>query len=142
MAKAKPIILVTLFLLFLCSAFGQNYIGLHKDEIRTRVSDELPSFRFSNEVFNNNRSFIKFENIFEEQTLIFMLNADGYCTSVSRMYNTWHFNRLKDELSAKYGKPNKLKWIDERDGVKYEVELVKGNWFVTVVTRPSKTSRN
>ncbi|MDX9770018.1 MAG: hypothetical protein RBT19_06630 [Tenuifilaceae bacterium] len=142
MAKAKPTILVAFFLLTFCSVFGQNYIGLHKEEIRTKVGDDLPGFRFSKEVFNNNRSFVKFENTFEEQTLIFMLNTDGYCTSVSRMYNTWHFNRLKDELNARYGKQDKLKWIEEREGVNYEVELIKGDWFVTVVTRPCKTNSN
>jgi len=118
--------------------YGQNYIGLHKDEIRVKVNMELKGFAFAKEIFNYDRSFIKFENTFEEQTLIFMLNAEGYCTSVSRMYNTWLFNRLKEDLTAKYGKSKNLKWIEVVEGKKYEVELVKGEWFVTVVTRMKK----
>lgn len=125
--------------LFLCfSGTSQNYVGLHKDEIKQRVKQELPGFAFTKEVFNNERSFIKFENAFEEQTLIFMLNANGYCTSVSRMYNTWLFNRIRDELITKYGKSRSMKWEEVKDSKKYEIELVKGQWFITVVTRPKK----
>ncbi len=130
---------VTSLMMFAVLGISQNYIGLHKDEIREKVNKELKGFAFAKEIFNNDRSFIKFENTFEEQTLIFMLNAEGYCTSVSRMYNTWLFNRLRDDLTAKYGKSKNLKWIELIDGKKYEVELVKGEWFVTVVTRQKKS---
>jgi len=99
---------------------------------------EYPTFAFAKEIQNEDRSFIKFENSFEEQTLLFVLNAQGYCTSVSRMYNTWLFNRIKDELNKKYGESKKLIWIEEMDDKEYEVELKKGEWFVTVVTRTKK----
>jgi hypothetical protein len=126
-------------LLFIASSgLGQNYIGLHKDEIRDRVKQELSGFAFTKEVFNLDRSFIKFENTFEEQTLLFMLNADGYCTSVSRMYNTWLFNRLRDELNDKYGKQKGLIWEEEKDGKKFVVELIKGEWFITVLIKLKK----
>lgn len=126
--------------LLMLSVFGysQNYIGLHKDRIREKVRLELNGFFFTKEIFNDNRSFIKFENTFEEQTLLFVLNSKGYCTSVSRMYNTWLFNRLKDELTAKYGKSKTMKWIEIRDSEKFEVQLVKGEWFVTVITRKKR----
>jgi hypothetical protein len=64
-----------------------------------------------------------------------MLNSEGYCTSVSRMYNTWLFNRLKDELTTKHGNDKNLKWEEEKEGNRFEIELVKGKWFVTVVTK-------
>lgn len=131
-------LLLVILLIISFSGNSQNYVGLHKDEIQQRVKQELPGFAFTKEVFNNERSFIKFENAFEEQTLIFMLNANGYCTSVSRMYNTWLFNRIRDELITKYGKSRSMKWEEVMDGKKYEIELVKGQWFITVVTRPKK----
>lgn len=122
------------FIMILFSGKTQNYINLYKDEIRILVGKELPGFAFAKEIYNYDRSFIKFENAFEEQTLIFMLNADGICTSVSRMYNTWMFNRLKEQLAEKYGKCKDLKWTYLKDGKGYEVELVKVDWFITVVT--------
>jgi hypothetical protein len=121
--------------MFSLSGFSQNYIGLHKDEIRMKVKQELPGFAFTKEIYNDDRSFIKFENSFEEQTIVFMLNSNGYCTSISRMYNTWLFNRIKGDLIAKYGKSKNNKWVDIEDTKKYEIELIKGEWFITVVTR-------
>ena len=132
-------IVLFLSILLLCfTGKGQNYIGLHKDSIRVKMKVEYPTFAFAKEIQNEDRSFIKFENSFEEQTLLFVLNAQGYCTSVSRMYNTWLFNRIKDELNKKYGESKKLIWIEEMDDKEYEVELKKGEWFVTVVTRTKK----
>jgi len=120
------------------TGLSQNYIGLHKDEIRKRVKEEVPGFAFTKEIYNLDRSFIKFENTFEEQTLLFMLNSEGYCTSVARMYNTWLFNRIRDELDAKYGKQKGLVWEEEKDGKKYDIELIKGEWFITVLTKTKK----
>lgn len=132
---SKTLILIASLALFVSSLMGQNYIGLHKDEIKEKVKEELSGFSFTNEIFNYDRSFIKFENQFEEQTLIFMLNSEGYCTSVSRMYNTWLFGRLRNELDQKYGKSKSLKWDDTKNNETFEIELRRGQWFVTVITR-------
>jgi hypothetical protein len=131
---ARIILIVSLAILAFTSQ-GQNFIGLHKDIIREKVKKELPGFAFTKEVLNNNRSFIKFENGFEEQTLIFMLNSEGVCTSVSRMYNTWLYNRLKDDLLKKHGEGSNSIWYEEINGKTFEIELVKGQWFITIITR-------
>ncbi|MFP4556398.1 MAG: hypothetical protein ACLFNU_05960 [Bacteroidales bacterium] len=125
-------------MVFSLTAVSQNYIGLHKDEIREKVASELSGFAFAKEVYNFDRSFIKFENRFEEQTLIFMLNSQGYCTSVSRMYNTWLYNSLQKELNEKYGESKNLIWEYDNEGRKYTVELNRKQWFVVVVTKPKK----
>lgn len=130
--------LLLIFMLLLFSVKSQNYISMHKDEIRTRVGQELLGFAFTKEIYNFDRSFIKFENTFEEQTLIFMLNADGFCTSVSRMYNLWMFNKLEEQLAEEYGKSQNLRWAYRKGEKTYEVRLVKGDWFTTVVTRLKK----
>jgi len=127
------------FLLALCFPSScQNYIGLHKEEIRERVRQEQQGFVFTKEVENGDKSFIKFENTFEEQTLLFVLNAKGYCTSVSRMYNTWLFNRVKTELDLKFIPAGHHRWIETLQGKEFEVLLRKSEWFITVVTLPLK----
>jgi len=135
MSKTIRIILFAALATLAFSSQAQNYIGLHKDIIRDKVKKELPGFAFTKEVKNSNRSFIKFENGFEEQTLICMLSSEGVCTSMSRMYNTWLYNRLRDELLRKYGESANSIWYEEVNGTIYEIELVKGQWFVTVITR-------
>lgn len=128
----------TLCLFIVASAFGaaaQNYIGLHKDEIRTRVKKELPGFYFAKEVESGDRSFIKFENTFEEQTLIFRLNQKGNCTSVSRMYNTWLEDKIRAQLDASYGKGTGNHWYFTSDGKRFEVVLKQSDWYLTVITK-------
>lgn len=124
-----------LFFMFSFSAVSQNYIGIHKDKIREKVPEELSGFAFSKEVLNGNRSFIKYENRFEEQTLIFLLNTNGYCTAVSRMYNSWLYNSLHKELNEKYGESKSLIWEYEMEGQKFTVELNRKKWFVSVITK-------
>ena len=138
MRSVVRLVFVSFFLVLPFLGNTQNYIGLHKDVIKKKVGSELTGFAFAKEVDNKNKSFIKFENTYEEQTLIFVLNEQGYCTSVSRMYNTWLFNRLKKELNEKFGNSRKMIWTESHDGKLYEVELKKGEWFVTVITRPKK----
>jgi len=115
---------------------GQNYIGLHKDEIRKRAATEYKGFTFDNEVENGNRSFLKYVNVFEEQTLLFVLNDKGYCTSMSRMYNTWLLNQVKADLTKKYRQTDSLTWLEKQNDKEYEIKLRKGEWFLTVSTRP------
>jgi len=115
---------------------GQNYIGLHKDEIRKRAASEYKGFAFDKEVENGNRSFLKYVNVLEEQTLLFVLNDKGYCTSMSRMYNTWLLNQVKADLTKNYRHTDSLTWLEKQNDKEYEIKLKKGEWFLTVSTRP------
>ena len=117
---------------------AQNFIGQHKDEIRKNASKYYPGFYFEKEVENGNKSFIKYVNTFEEQTLLFILNEQGVCTSTSRMYNTWLFTKVKSELNKKFEKKDSLIWLDYSDNKVYEIKLIKGEWFITVTTHPYK----
>jgi hypothetical protein len=135
----KALIFCTLLFAFAFSSLGlagQNFIGLHKDVIREKVRNDLTGFVFTKEIENGDRSFIKFENTFEEQTLLFVLNAQGICTSVSRMYNTWLFNRIKSDLDSRLEPAGELRWIEKYEGKDFEVFLRKGEWFITVATLP------
>jgi hypothetical protein len=135
MSTLKLSLVCVVFLLLSNVCSSQNYIGSNKSEIFRLAKTELKGFLFTKEVQNKNRSFIKFENYPDEQTVIFMLNSKGYCTSVSQMYNVWLFDSVKKELSKKYGKDKNCVWIETKDSAKYEVSLVKGKWFITVITK-------
>ncbi len=135
MLRALPILL-----LMLCSSLSQsqNYIGLHKDRIREQMALELPSFRLAKEVLGETKRFVKYENPREEETIIFVLNKNFECIAVSRMYNTWLINQVKSSLDGQYRKVGKLKWEEVKDGKRYDIILVKGEWYITVTTRPQK----
>ena len=115
---------------------AQNYIGLHKTEINMRVRQELPSFRFDNEVNNKNRSFIKFVDDLDEQTILFVLDSTGVCTAVSRMYNTWLYDDVYKSLNHKYLSVGTNLWVEERGGQKFLIQLKRGKWYITVSIKP------
>ena len=134
----RKLLLIMLISIIANSGFAQNFIGQHKQEIQKKVKISYPGFNFDNEVINGKKSFIKYVNTIEEQTLLFILDENGYCTSISRMYNTWLFSKVKRELDSKYKSKGSLTWFDHSDGKDYEIILKKGDWFITVITRPEK----
>lgn len=132
----RYIVLIIPFWLIQLTVQGQNYIGMHKDDIRKLTPKEHKGFAFEKEVENGDRSFIKFVNVIDEQTLLFMVDSKGICTSVSRMYNTWLYDQVQKELKKNYKKKGSDTWIEIKDGKKYEIKLKNGEWFITVTTRP------
>jgi hypothetical protein len=131
-------LLVVLISVIALTGYAQNFIGQYKLDIRKNIKEAYPGFVFEKEVENGKKSFMKYVNTFEEQTLLFILDEKGYCTSMARMYNTWLFSQVKRELDSKYKKNGSLTWLDNSNGKVYEIVLKKGNWFITVITRPQK----
>jgi len=143
MGKFFRIFLILTFLFIYSTEYtvAQNFIGDHKEDIRKNIRTIYPGFVFEKEILNGNRSFIKFVNTFEEQTLLFILNEQGYCTSISRMYNTWLYRQVRDDLNKKHKQIDSLSWVDSIGSEKFEIKLKKGEWFLTVVTRPYPKSK-
>ncbi|HCT30088.1 MAG TPA: hypothetical protein DIW31_05025 [Bacteroidales bacterium] len=120
------------------SGIAQNFIGQHKEEIRKNIKQAYPGFNFDKEVVNGKKSFLKYVNTFEEQTILFILDEKGNCTSMARMYNSWLLSQVKRDLDSKYKSKDSLTWLDSSNGKDFEIVLKKGKWFITVITRPKK----
>lgn len=135
--KPLAIIFLAVAVAFLSlSASAQNYIGLHKDEIAKRMPQENKGFYFEKEVNVDDRGFLKYVNTLDEQTILFMIDTDGFCTAVSRMYNTWLYDQVVNELNSKYQQVSTNKWLEIKEGKSYDLTLIKGKWFLTLTIRP------
>ncbi len=135
--KPLAIIFLAVAVAFLSlSASAQNYIGLHKDEIAKRMPQENKGFYFEKEVNVDDRGFLKYVNTLDEQTILFMIDTDGFCTAVSRMYNTWLYDQIVNELNSKYQQVSTNKWLEVKEGKSYDLTLIKGKWFLTLTIRP------
>ena len=134
----RKILLVLVVCIISLSGYAQNYIGLYKQDIRKKIKVDYPGFVFEKEVLNGNKSFLKYVNPFDEQTILFILDDNGYCTKMARMYNSWLLDDLKKEFDTKYKKKGSLTWLDNTSGKVYEIVIKKGDWFITVITRPKK----
>ncbi len=139
--SVRRVLLVLILCVIAFQGIAQNYIGLHKSEIQQKAPKAYSGFVFEKEVENGKKSFIKYVNSFDEQTLLFILDEKGYCTSISRMYNTWLFSQVKNELNKKYVKKDTKKdsliWLEYSNNKVYEITLKKGEWYITVTTRPA-----
>lgn len=135
--KPLAIIFLAVAIAFLSlTASAQNYIGLHKDEIAKRMPQENKGFYFEKEVNVDDRGFLKYVNTLDEQTILFMIDTDGFCTAVSRMYNTWLYDQIVNELNSKYQQVSTNKWLEVKEGKSYDLTLIKGKWFLTLTIRP------
>lgn len=134
----RKLFFVLLLSIIIKNGYTQNFIGQHKEDIRKNLKEAYPGFVFDNEVENGKKSFIKFVNTFEDQTLLFILDETGYCTSIARMYNSWLYAKVKKDLDAKYKLKDSHTWIENINGKIYEIEIKKGKWYFTVITRPKK----
>ncbi len=133
----KPLAISLFAAIFLSlPLYAQNYIGLHKNEVVKRMPLEYKGFFFEKEVNIDDRGFLKYVNTIDEQTVLFMIDSQGFCTAVSRMYNTWLFDQVVSELNGKYQQVSNNKWLEVKDGKNYYLTLIKGEWFLTVNIRP------
>ncbi len=134
----RKLLLVLLASFIAISGFAQNFIGQNKQDIQKNIKQAYPGFYFEKEVENGKKSFLKYVNTLEEQTILFILDEKGFCTSMVRMYNTWLFSKIKKDLDTKCKSTGSLTWLDHSDGKDYEIVLKKGKWFITVITRLKK----
>jgi hypothetical protein len=134
----RKFLLVLLVSFITVHGYAQNFIGQYKTDIRNNVKEAYPGFVFEKEVENGKKSFLKFVNTFEEQTLLFILDETGYCTTIARMYNTWLLPKVKNELNSKYKRKDSFVWYEYSNGKVYEITIKKGKWYFTVITRPKK----
>ena len=117
----------------------QNFIGFTKLQVRKSVRDSLPGFYFVKEVTNGDRSFLKYENTLEEQTILFIINRSGVCTAINRMYNFIEREAVEKELSTKYHKSSKNVWRFRQGGRDYVAILKEDEWFLKLIIKSRKT---
>lgn len=139
--KFRRALTFQLVLLGICLAStlcAQNFIGYSRQQVKSMVKDSLPGFFLAKEIQNGVKSFIKYENTFEEQTVLFIFNEKGVCTAVNRMYNFIEKDGLVKELSSKYRKVSKNEWRFKKEGKEYAAVLKEEEWFLKLIIKSRK----
>ena len=132
---------LTCILCFACSlikVYGQNFIGMTKEEIKQTMKESKKEFYFSKEVNTGKYHFLKFENIDETKTKLFMLSDEGKCKYTKIMCDYSLLKSFEDSLNSNFEYQKNMKWIDRHEGADYLIELEKKDWFFTVKTSPIK----
>jgi len=117
---------------------AQNFIGMHKDNIKDLMKKSYPALKLNTNVVNHDYKYLKYEDKINEITVLFFLSDDDKCTLVRRMCDYANINDELQVLNSKYKPAGKNTWIYEDGGKKYLVTLEEGEWYFTITTKLKK----
>ena len=127
------VFIICIFLVFAVTGLSaQNYVDVHKDGIIKLMSEKHRNFKLNKDVINRNYNYLKYEDHISEQTILFFLSDNDYCTLVRWMSAYSNINDMLSMLDKKYSKAGKNLWTYVKDGKKYLINLEQGEWFFTV----------
>ncbi|MGM0497549.1 MAG: hypothetical protein ACQESJ_06490 [Bacteroidota bacterium] len=131
---------VVLFTFLLSIGNGQDFIGKSKDEIKKMMKESKEEFYFSKEVNTGKYHFLKFENMDETKTMLFMLSDDEICEYTKLMCDYSLLKSFEDSLNSNFEYQQNMEWIDYSEDTtqNYLIELEKKDWFFTIKTSPIK----
>ena len=121
--------------LFGSNTSAQNLIGKSKDEIATFMKTHRSDFE-KVKVINESYNYLKYQDALGEQTILFFLSKNDICTSIKLMSHYVHLGKEIAELNEKYESLGNNKWKYSDAGKDYQVELQKGQWFFSIITKP------
>jgi hypothetical protein len=115
--------------------FGQNLIGYSGREIRNYMKEQRIEMNF-NTVINNKFKYLKYSDNSDSQTLLFFLNPDSVCQSVRLVCD----RRVKEdkvkEFNSIYKKSGENRWVDNRDGKEYLIQIKEEEWSCIITIEP------
>ncbi len=128
----KFILILFIALVPLLYVHNQNYIGLHKDELIQVMRTTQRNFKLNTDAINSKYRYLKYEDRINEQTMLFFLSEDDFCTYVRLMCDYMNLNNVIDSLNKKYTRTNQYTWTYKDGENLFNVNLEKGEWFFTV----------
>jgi hypothetical protein len=121
-----------LLLTFSCNLKGQNFIGLHKDEIEGLLKQVNPQFKNDPDAVNHTYNYLKYVDKISEQTILFFMSDKGVCTYVRWMCDYSNLGDMISMLNKQYYKTGKNTWTYTARGHKYAVNLKEQEWYFTI----------
>lgn len=134
----KRIWLLLLCLFVLVQLGAQNLIGKRKAEIGKLMKVMYPDFALDNSIINKTYNYLKYEDKFNEQTMLIFLSDKDECTATKLMSSYSNLLQVKKELGQKYKTAGKDRWQYTENGIKYLVKLKREEWYFSVFTSKEK----
>jgi hypothetical protein len=121
-------------LLFTNQIFSQHLIGLSKEQVKTLMEKEYPSFDIDNSAVNPTYKYLKYIDKYSEQTMLIFLSDKDKCTATKLISDYSNLIDVKAKLNKTCKKSGKDKWIYKVNGITYQVTLQRTEWFFSVFT--------
>jgi len=126
---------LSLLLAFPAVTYGQNFIGLTKDQIPVLLKSVNPQFKLDRNAVNHTYNYLKYVDKISEQTILFFMSERNTCTYVRWMSDYANLNDITSMLNRNYRKNGSGKWSYTDKGETYTVTLVEEEWYFTVTIR-------
>jgi hypothetical protein len=133
----KTITLFSILALFGISATGQNLIGYSEKDIRKYMRENRKDMNFNN-VINTKFHYLKYSDNGDRQTTLFFLNHDSVCMGVRMICDVSIRDEKVKEFDSIYKKSGDNRWINEKDGKNYLIEIKDEKWSCIVSIEPYK----
>jgi len=115
---------------------GQNFIGMHADEIKAIMKQQHTGFLLNTSTINPHFNYLKYENEEGTQTMLIFLNEQDRCKYYKRICDYVHLPEMTVQLNAHSRRENDSLWVFQDDHRNFSQVLIKGDWFFTITTRP------
>jgi len=92
-------------------------------------------FKLDESTINKTYKYLKYVDNYGDQTLLFFLSDDDYCTHSKLMVDYIYLKNVIDSLNNKFEKKGDLAWFYIDKKTEYIIQLEKEEWFFTVVTK-------
>ncbi len=95
---------LSLLLAFPAVTYGQNFIGLTKDQIPVLLKSVNPQFKLDRNAVNHTYNYLKYVDKISEQTMLFFMSEKNICTYVRWMSDYANLNDITSLLNRNYRK--------------------------------------
>jgi predicted glycosyltransferase involved in capsule biosynthesis len=133
----KIFALTAILSLISLNAYNQNLIGYNDREIRKYMKANYRNMNLD-KVTNNLFKYLKYSDNSDNQTLLFFLNSDSICKSVRMICDLNLKTEKVKEFNTVYKTSVSNRWIDERDGKNYLIEVKDEKWSCIITIEPEK----
>jgi len=132
MTRVPVILLLIIFIDF--PVDSQDLIGLQKKQLETAIKLVYPDFIIDTTSVNRTYKYLKYNDPFNEQTLLVFLSDRDVCTATKLISSYSYFKEVQKELNKKYKSTGQDQWIYRSKDEEYQVKLKRGEWFFSVIT--------
>ena len=136
--KYASIIVLMLCLASPARVWGQQYIGMHKDEVRDTMKQYKKDLFEDNTSRNTVYNMVKYIDNLGNQTLYYFFSEQDTC-----LYSKWvcdysMLNKVVSDLNRDYTQSAEDSWYYTYEGKEYRITLATGDWFFTITTKARK----
>jgi len=131
----KTLMSIVLVMFVTVHILGQNFIGMHKNEIIKFVKTQNPEFEYDSDAVNKTYKYLKFVDRIGDQTWLFFLGNDDKCILTKLMTDYGNLNKIAKNLDNKYTATSKTTWSYFENEQEHIVTIKKEEWYVTVITK-------